>query len=231
MLKHIEITGYKSLVDVQVDLQPLVVLFGPNGAGKSNLLDALQLLSRMAISPTLKAAFEPPYRGKPLESFSFDDGGIPGLLARESARFSIQADVELSPAIIKVVEQQIQEMKRPGGVELDEQTLRDALIHRLQDKPEKPDLVRCWSQAEPARKLVNLQSVPILIVTSEASYHAPYDHCTVRYLAQAGVKSTFIRLPDVGVHGNGHMMMLEKNSDDIAKVMADWLDHALPGKS
>src|SRR5208337_4465386 len=55
MLKHIEITGYKSLVDVQVDLQPLVVLFGPNGAGKSNFLDALQLLSRMAISPTLKA--------------------------------------------------------------------------------------------------------------------------------------------------------------------------------
>ena len=25
-----------------------------------------------------------------------------------------------------------------------------------------------------------------------------------------------IRLGDVGVHGNGHMMMLEKNSDDIA---------------
>jgi hypothetical protein len=51
----------------------------------------------------------------------------------------------------------------------------------------------------------------------------------VRYLSQAGVKSTFIRLPDVGIHGNGHMMMLEKNSDAIAKVMADWLDRALPG--
>jgi pimeloyl-ACP methyl ester carboxylesterase len=99
-----------------------------------------------------------------------------------------------------------------------------------EDKPEKPEFVRCWSQAEPARKLVNLQATPILIITSEASYHAPYDHCTVRYLAQAGVKSTFVRLPDVGVHGNGHMMMLEKNSDDIAKVMADWLDRALPGE-
>ena len=48
-------------------------------------------------------------------------------------------------------------------------------------------------------------------------------------LAQAGVKSTFIRLADVGIHGNGHMMMLEKNSDAIAKVMADWLDRTLPG--
>jgi len=111
MLKHIEITGYKSLVDVQVDLQPLVVLFGPNGAGKSNFLDALQLLSRMAISPTLKAAFEPPYRGKPLESFSFGDEGIPGLLGRESARFSIQADVELSQAVVEKVNRQIREMK------------------------------------------------------------------------------------------------------------------------
>ncbi len=114
MLRRIEIKGYKSLVDVRVDLKPLVVLFGPNGAGKSNFLDALQLLSRMAVSPTLKAAFEPPYRGKPLESFSFGDEGIPGLLKRESARFSIQADVELSPAIVKVVEQQIREMKRPA---------------------------------------------------------------------------------------------------------------------
>jgi pimeloyl-ACP methyl ester carboxylesterase len=98
-----------------------------------------------------------------------------------------------------------------------------------EDTPEKPDFVRCWAQQEPARKLANLQNTPVLIVTSEASYHASYDHCTVRYLAQAGVKSTFIRLPDVGIHGNGHMMMLEKNSDAIAKVMADWLDRALPG--
>lgn len=115
MLRRIEIKGYKSLVDVQVDLQPLVVLFGPNGVGKSNFLDALQLLSRMAVSPTLKAAFEPPYRGKPLESFTFDDKGIPGLRKQESARFSILADVELSPAVVKVVEQQIREMKRPAA--------------------------------------------------------------------------------------------------------------------
>src|SRR5271165_1076393 len=114
MLRRIEIKGYKSLVDVQVELKPLVVLFGPNGAGKSNFLDALQLLSRMAISPTLKAAFEPPHRGKPLESFSFDEEEIAGLRGRESARFSIQADVELSPAVVKAVERQIREMKRPA---------------------------------------------------------------------------------------------------------------------
>jgi pimeloyl-ACP methyl ester carboxylesterase len=98
-----------------------------------------------------------------------------------------------------------------------------------EDRPERPDLVKCWAQAEPARKLVNLQSTPILIVTAEASYHAAYDHCTVRYLAQAGVKSTFVRLENAGIHGNGHMMMLERNSDAIAKIMVDWLDRTLPG--
>jgi pimeloyl-ACP methyl ester carboxylesterase len=94
-------------------------------------------------------------------------------------------------------------------------------------QPSTPDLARCWAQQEPARKLVNLQNIPILIVVSEASYHAGYDHCTVRYLAQAGVKSTFLRLADIGIHGNGHMMMLERNSDAIAKTIADWLDRAL----
>jgi pimeloyl-ACP methyl ester carboxylesterase len=98
-----------------------------------------------------------------------------------------------------------------------------------QDKPDKPDFVRCWLQKEPARKLPNVAKVPTLIITSEASYHAPYDHCTVAYLTQAGVKPTFIRLPDVGVYGNGHMMMLEKNNMAIAKVMADWLDRVRDG--
>jgi hypothetical protein len=67
------------------------------------------------------------------------------------------------------------------------------------------------------------------VLTSEASYHAPYDHCTVAYLNQAGVKTTFIRLDEVGVRGNGHMMMLEKNNMAIAGVMANWLDRVGDG--
>jgi predicted ATPase len=115
MLRRVEISGYKSLVDVKIDLGPLVVLFGPNAAGKSNFLDALQLLSRIATSQTLKEAFEPPYRGKPLESFSFGSGGIPELLARESATFAIQADIELSPQVVEAVNRQVRQMRQPGN--------------------------------------------------------------------------------------------------------------------
>ncbi len=100
----------------------------------------------------------------------------------------------------------------------------------LQDKPDAPDLVRCYSQQEPARRLPNLQKMPILVLTSEASYHAPYDHCTVKYLQQAGVKPTFIRLADIGIHGNSHVMMLEKNNREIAAVLAKWLDTAVNGQ-
>ena len=82
MLNRILIRGYKSLGDVEVRLSPLSVLFGPNAAGKSNFLDALQLLSKIATSKTVKEAFEPPYRGKPLESFSFGSDGLKGWWSR-----------------------------------------------------------------------------------------------------------------------------------------------------
>jgi pimeloyl-ACP methyl ester carboxylesterase len=96
-----------------------------------------------------------------------------------------------------------------------------------QTKPDAPGLVRGWLQAEPARKLPKLAGIPILILVAEASYHATYDHVTAAYLAQAGVANDFVRLEDIGIRGNGHMMMLEKNSDEIAGVIERWLKKAL----
>lgn len=111
MLKRVKIQGYKSLVDVEVHLQPLTVLFGPNASGKSNFLDALQLLSRIADSRTLKDAFSPPYRGTPLESFTFGPHGIKDLLAQERVSFSIEVDVDLSKAIVDRVNQEIRAVR------------------------------------------------------------------------------------------------------------------------
>jgi pimeloyl-ACP methyl ester carboxylesterase len=90
-------------------------------------------------------------------------------------------------------------------------------------KADGPDLFTCWMQRAPARQLVNLKNIPTVVVTSEASYHATYDHCTVKYLNQAGVNTQFIRLEDKGIHGNGHMVMLEKNNLDIAHLLDDWV--------
>ncbi len=117
MLTRIKIHGYKSLKDVEVNLSSLSLLIGPNAAGKSNFLDALQLLSKLVTSRTLKEAFDPPYRGKPLESFTFSHKGIAGFLEEERLSFSIEADVRLSPSVVEAVNRQIREMKRSSAHE------------------------------------------------------------------------------------------------------------------
>src|SRR5207248_11553559 len=90
-----------------------------------------------------------------------------------------------------------------------------------------PDLVRCRLQQPPQHRLVNLTNIPMLLVTAEASYHSVYDHCTVKYLSQAGVKVTAMPLADRGVHGNGHMVMIEKNNSQIAALLTEWLSHSV----
>ena len=92
-----------------------------------------------------------------------------------------------------------------------------------QEKPDAPGLVRCFEQVEPARTLPNLAKIPTLVVMSEASYHAPYEHCTVKYLQRAGVNTTFLRLADVGIKGDSHVLMLESNSHAIAGEIVKWL--------
>lgn len=97
------------------------------------------------------------------------------------------------------------------------------LQFELQPTSPGPGLVAGWLQKEPARPLVHLSKIPMLVITAEASYHAPFDHCSVDYLRQAGVNVDFIRLEDRGIHGNGHMMMLEKNSPEIAQLLEQWI--------
>ncbi|MCR0981106.1 alpha/beta hydrolase [Roseomonas populi] len=89
-----------------------------------------------------------------------------------------------------------------------------------------PDLQDCWVQSEPARQLPNLRHVPVAVVTAEASWKAQQDHGTVDFLRQAGVPAEHIRLAEHGVHGNGHMMMIERNSDDVAALVADWIERS-----
>src|ERR1039457_2090547 len=134
MLKRVKIQGYKSLADVEVNLQPLSVLFGPNASGKSNFLDALQLLSRIAMSSKLKDAFNHPYRGTALESFTFGNDGIQGLLAKDSITFSIEVDVELSQRAIDAANQQIQKVQNVKTTGEKSKIVRETSVPLVQDK-------------------------------------------------------------------------------------------------
>lgn len=115
MLNRIRVRGYKSLRDLDVELKPLTLLFGPNAAGKSNFLDAVQLLSRLATSRTLKEAFDPPCRGKPLESFTMGMGGLKGLREQERLVFAIEADLHISTVVAKAIDREVLKMRQPTG--------------------------------------------------------------------------------------------------------------------
>lgn len=79
------------------------------------------------------------------------------------------------------------------------------------------------ARAQP-RQLINLRHIPVVVLTTEASYHAEYDWCTVKYLQQAGVPTEHLYLPDKGIFGNGHLVFIEKNSDSVADLLMDWIE-------
>lgn len=81
----------------------------------------------------------------------------------------------------------------------------------------------CFLQAEPARQLPAISAVKFLQITSEASVHATYDHCMMRFLEQAGGTPEWLKLADVEIHGNGHFMHMELNNMEIAQLVDGWI--------
>lgn len=100
----------------------------------------------------------------------------------------------------------------------------DELVLEQERENSHPDRLACWRQKEPARKLTNVAGRPILVMITEASYHAQYDHCLSEWLSQAGASNDMVRLEQVGIRGNGHMVMLEKNNMEVAAWIHGWLE-------
>ncbi|KAF5658494.1 hypothetical protein FHETE_9851 [Fusarium heterosporum] len=87
----------------------------------------------------------------------------------------------------------------------------------------------CYMQKGDGRKLVNVRKVPAAVLTAHASSHGVYDWATAGFMMQAGVKCDWIRLESRKILGNGHLMFLEENSDEIAEVVLEWiLEKAIP---
>ncbi|MGE5146235.1 MAG: alpha/beta fold hydrolase [Candidatus Eiseniibacteriota bacterium] len=71
-----------------------------------------------------------------------------------------------------------------------------------------------------------LKDKRVLVLTGTDDFDHPraLDEAIVTWLNGLGAKADYLWLADRGVAGNGHMLMLEDNSDDIARVILDWLD-------
>ncbi|WP_237680788.1 alpha/beta hydrolase [[Erwinia] mediterraneensis] len=82
-----------------------------------------------------------------------------------------------------------------------------------------------------ALKLPALAELPILIVTAEASEFAAASPPTAEFLNAAGAAAELLHLPDLGVHGNGHGLIYEKNSDEALQPVLQWLQKCMPTQS
>jgi predicted ATPase len=56
MLTHLEVRGFKNLLDLSVDFGPFTCIAGENGTGKSNVFDAIQFLSLLADMSMMEAS-------------------------------------------------------------------------------------------------------------------------------------------------------------------------------
>ncbi len=91
MLTRIEIDGFKSFENFELDLQPFTVVVGPNASGKSNLFDALRLLSRL-VETDVRSAVKG-LRGEPIELFRTHSDG------ETSSRIFIAVETLLAPTV------------------------------------------------------------------------------------------------------------------------------------
>ena len=58
VVTELRLTAFKSFRDAVLRFQPITILIGQNGAGKSNILDGLEVLSRLALGETLADALD-----------------------------------------------------------------------------------------------------------------------------------------------------------------------------
>jgi pimeloyl-ACP methyl ester carboxylesterase len=99
----------------------------------------------------------------------------------------------------------------------------------------RPDRVKALVLVEPAgvgdpKQVARLKDIPILAVYGdnfESDSRWPKIRANgVQFLEEvrkAGGKYEVVDLPKIGIRGNSHMMMMDKNSDQVAGVIQDWL--------
>ena len=90
---------------------------------------------------------------------------------------------------------------------------------------ETPEEVRA---ADPATLCIPaLRGMPVAVVSGEVSPQSKYAPEMVEFLKHAGAAVDALHLPDLGIHGNGHGLIYEKNSDQTIQPVLEWLDRKL----
>jgi pimeloyl-ACP methyl ester carboxylesterase len=93
-----------------------------------------------------------------------------------------------------------------------------------------------------AAQIATLAKIPTLIIFGDhlddvpgggpANWAQSFKTCNtfVEQLKKAGGAAEMMHLPALGIHGNSHMLMQDKNSDQVAELVIGWLDREVEGK-
>ena len=73
--------------------------------------------------------------------------------------------------------------------------------------------------------------IPLLVIYGDYLSESPMwiewaesiKQTLVNPLSEKGGNVTWIELPQIGIYGNGHQLYMEKNSDDVAQVVQNWI--------
>ena len=77
-------------------------------------------------------------------------------------------------------------------------------------------------------KKLHGKRVLVITGTHDLDHPRDADGAIVDWLREHGADADFCFLGDRGIVGNGHMLMMEQNSDDIAGIIIAWLEAAQP---
>lgn len=79
------------------------------------------------------------------------------------------------------------------------------------------------AEASPSElRIPGLRGLPVLVLTGGASPFSTFRHAMAEALSAAGADVTLVHLPDRGIDGNGHALMLEANSSSTLGPVLDW---------
>jgi pimeloyl-ACP methyl ester carboxylesterase len=207
------------------------------GRGRSPMPDAFPAMSMQAVADAVVAALA--HIG-PAVLVTHSMGGVVGWRAAEMAPASVKAIVAIAPGppanLLPAANpaeafpedapsRPVREMalKMWANSERFPHAALDAYLAGL--VPESPRAMNERNNVAGAGLHVagpeSLAGIPIVVITGDQDPRHPRgaDEAIAEYFG-----AEFIWLADRGLHGHGHMMMIEHGHDTIARIFLDWLD-------
>ena len=88
-----------------------------------------------------------------------------------------------------------------------------------------------WKLPQGSSEEATLAKIPLLQLEGDFMTDAAKNarKAITARLASLGGDATTIVLPEIGIHGNTHMMMLDKNNEQVADVIEAWISQHVPG--